>query len=313
MIQLDAAVRERPSVVDRRAGRDATPSEYYTRIVPTSGWVALGLKDVWAYRELLYFLAWRDVKVRYRQTVLGASWAVLVPILTMLIFNVLFGLLMGRNGKPTVAGVPYPISTFAAMVPWMMFAFVLHQSSNSIVANRNMITKVYFPRLIAPLAPVLSALVDFVCAFSVLWAMIGIYHFATDFTFVPTWRLLLLPAFVFLAMLAALALSMWLSAFNALYRDVKYIVPFLTQLLMFASPVVYSTASIMNHDVPQWAKAFYAINPLVGVLEGFRWALFGTNDISMPLVGLSSVMVFVLLVAGMYYFRRMERLFADLA
>ena len=145
-----------------------------------------------------------------------------------------------------------------------------------------MITKVYFPRLIAPLAPVLSALVDFVCAFSVLWVMIGIYHFATDFTFVPTWRLLLLPAFILLALLTALGLSMWLSALNALYRDVKYIVPFLTQLLMFASPVVYSTSSIMKRDVPEWAKTLYALNPLVGVLEGFRWALFGTNDLSLP-------------------------------
>jgi lipopolysaccharide transport system permease protein len=312
MTRLEATVRE-PSTAEQSPDRDAAPPEYYTLIEPTSGWISLGLKDLWAYRELLYFLAWRDVKVRYRQTVLGAAWAVLVPVLTMLIFNLLFGLLMGRNGKPTVPGVPYPISTFAAMVPWMMFSFALTSSSNSLVANRNMITKVYFPRLIAPLAPVLSALVDFACAFSVLWVMIGAYHFATDFVFVPTWRLLLLPAFLLLAILTALGLSMWLSALNALYRDIKYIVPFLTQLLMFASPVVYSASSILNRDIPAWVKTLYALNPLVGVLEGFRWALFGTNDLSPWLVALSSGMVLVLVVAGMYYFRRMERLFADLA
>jgi len=289
------------------------PAPYYTRIAPTTGWIALNLKEVWAYRELLYFLAWRDVKVRYRQTVLGAAWAVLVPFLTMVVFNVLFGVLMGANGKPTIEGVPYTLSTFAAMVPWMMFAFVVTQSSNSLVANRNMITKVYFPRLIAPLAPVLSALVDFLSAFAVLGAMIVAYHFTADFKFVPSWRLLLLPAFVLLASLTALGISMWLSALNALYRDVKYALPFLVQILMFASPVVYPAAKVLRANIPQWAKVLYGLNPMVSVLEGFRWALFGTNDVSLPIVGLSSLMVLVMLLGGMFYFRRTERLFADLA
>jgi len=291
----------------------ADQTEHYTRIVPTSGWVDLRLRDLWEYRELLYFLAWRDVKVRYQQTVLGAAWAVLVPVLTMVVFSVLFGLLMGRSNRPTVEGVPYPISTFAALVPWQLFAFALNQASNSLVANRNMITKVYFPRLIAPLAPILSGLVDFSLAFGVLAIMTGVYHFATDFVFEPSWRLLLLPAFVLLAIVTALALSMWLSALNALYRDIKYIVPFLVQILMYVSPVVYSASSVMGKDMPAWVKTLYALNPLVGVLEGFRWALFGATDVSMPMVGVSSGVVILVFVAGMFYFRRMERLFADLA
>lgn len=275
--------------------------------------MSLKLGDLWDYRELLYFLAWRDIKVRYQQTVLGAAWAIIVPILTMVVFSILFGLLMGRNNRPTVEGVPYPISTFSALVPWQFFAFALNQASNSLVANRNMITKVYFPRLIAPLAPVLSGLVDFFLAFGVLSVMVGGYHLATDFTFHPSWRLLALPFFVMLTIITSLALSLWLSALNALYRDIKYVVPFLVQILMYASPVVYSVASITKRDIPGWAKTLYALNPLVGVMEGFRWALFGTEDVSLPMVGISTCVVFLVFVGGLFYFRRMERLFADLA
>jgi lipopolysaccharide transport system permease protein len=292
---------------------DSAAAQPTIRIAPSRGWAAINLRELWDYRELLVFLAWRDVKVRYKQTMLGAAWAVLVPLLTMVVFNLLFGLLMGRDGKPTIEGVPYPISTYAALVPWQLFAFAMGQSAGSLVANRNLITKVYFPRLIAPLAPILSALVDFAIAFAVLVAMIAAYHLAGDFNFVPTWRLALLPLFVALAVLTALGLSMWLSALNALYRDVKYVIPFLTQLLMFVSPVVYTSASLTKAGVPRWAEVAYALNPLAGVLEGFRWALLGGGAVSLPLLALSSLMVFVLFVGGLFYFRRMERLFADLA
>lgn len=295
------------------ASPDSSTPQYYTRITPTHGWASLKLRELWDYRELLFFLAWRDVKVRYKQTVLGAAWAVLVPLFTMVVFNVLFGLLMGAQGKPTLEGVPYAIAAYTALVPWQMFATSMGQSSNSLVTNRNMITKVYFPRLIAPLAPILSALVDFLIAFSILFVLIAFYHMWTDFTFVFSWRLLALPMFVGLAIITALSLSLWLSAANALYRDVRYVIPFLVQILMFLSPVVYTTNSIMKPDTPAWIQIVYNLNPLAGVLQGFRWCLFGQPQIEIWSILASVIGVLVLLVGGAYYFRRMERLFADLA
>ena len=283
------------------------------RIVPHMGWVKLDLREIWAYRELLFFLAWRDVKVRYKQTLLGASWAVLVPLLTMIVFNVLFGLLMGSNNKPSPAGIPYAISTFAALVPWQLFASAMGGSGNSIVSNRNMITKVYFPRLIAPLAPILSSLVDFAIAFGVLLLLIAVYVVTDRYEFVFSWRLLAVPFFVLLAVLTALSMSLWLSAANALFRDVKYIIPFLTQLLMYVSPVVYSADSIIKDSTPAWFAIVYGLNPMVGVLEGFRWALLGGGLISFPLILSSTAGVLLLLCGGAMYFRRMERQFADLA
>jgi lipopolysaccharide transport system permease protein len=288
-------------------------SSPHIRIEPKNGWVSIDLKELWAYRELLVFLAWRDVKVRYKQTLLGAAWAVLVPLLTMIVFNVLFGLLMGPNGKPAPDGVPYAISTFAALVPWQLFANAMSQSSNSIVANRNLITKIYFPRIIAPLAPVLAALVDFAIAFGVLLVLIAGYHVFTDYNFEPTWRLVLLPLFVVLAVVTALALSMWLSAMNAVYRDVRYIVPFLVQMLMFVSPVVYSMDSVIKPDTPAWAAILYGLNPLASVVQGFRWVLFGAPLPPPALMTASALSMGLLLVGGAFYFRRMERLFADLA
>lgn len=261
----------------------------------------------------MFFLAWRDIKVRYKQTVLGAGWAILVPLLTMVVFNVLFGLIMGSDNKPTPDGIPYEISTFAAMVPWQLFANAITQSSTSLVTNRNMITKVYFPRLIAPIAPILASLVDFAIAFAVLAGMIAAYAAFGAFEFELSWRLLCLPFFVALAAITALALSMWLSAANAIYRDVKYLLPFLVQCLMFVSPVVYSVDSIFNADTPQWIVTLYSLNPLVCVIEGFRWALFGTGLASPGLLATSALSVGVIFVGGAYYFRRMERLFADVA
>ncbi len=288
-------------------------SAHYTRIAPTRGWAAIHFHELWEYRELLLFLAWRDVKVRYKQTVLGAAWAVLVPFLTMVVFNVLFGLLMGKGNKPTLEGVPYAISTYAALVPWQLFANAMGQSSNSLVSNRNLITKVYFPRLIAPIAPLLSSLVDFAIAFAVLLALIAGYHLFTDYQFAVSWRQLLIPLFVLLACAAALALSLWLSALNAIYRDVRYAVPFLVQILMFVSPVVYAAQSIIKPNTPEWIQVAYMLNPLAGVLEGFRWALFGqSGPLGFPFL-ISILMVGALLAGGLYYFRRMERLFSDLA
>jgi lipopolysaccharide transport system permease protein len=293
--------------------RETAAVLHYTRIVPTRGWVPLRWKELWDYRELLFFLALRDVKVRYKQTLLGSAWAVLVPLSTMLVFNVLFGLLMGAHGKPTVEGVPYALSTLAALVPWQLFANAMGQSGNSLVANRNMITKVYFPRLIAPLAPIFSSLLDFAIAFGVLLLMIAGYQAFGDFTFVPSWRLLSLPLLVLLTVVNALALSLWLSALNAIYRDIRYVIPFLVQILMFVSPVVYTSASILHPDTPAWLATAYWLNPLAGVLEGFRWALFGSPVPSLAPVLATSFGGFVLLAGGAYYFRRMERLFADLS
>lgn len=295
---------------DRRAEIGA---RQVTRIRPTKGWAPLDLASLWAYRELMFFLAWRDIKVRYKQTFLGVGWAVLVPLLTMVVFNVLFGLIMGADNKPAPAGVPYEISTFAAMVPWQLFSNAITQSSTSLVNNRNMITKVYFPRLIAPIAPILAALVDFAIAFAVLIGMIVVYAALGLFEFQLTWRVLTLPLFVALAAITALALSMWLSAANAIYRDVKYLLPFLVQTLMFASPVVYSASSIFDADTPQWLMTLYSLNPLVCVLEGFRWALFGAGLVSPTIMLTSALSVAIVFIGGTLYFRRMERLFADLA
>lgn len=285
----------------------------HVRITPTKGWAHLGLKEVWAYRELLFFLTWRDVKVRYKQTILGALWAVLVPMFTMVVFNVLFGLLMGRGNQPTVDGVPYAISTYCALVPWQLFASAMTQSSNSLVSNRNLITKVYFPRLIAPLAPVFASLVDFAISFSVLLVMVAGFDLFTDYDFHFSWALLTLPLFVLLAIAASCAVSLWFSAMNAIYRDVQYVVPFLTQLLMYVTPVIYTTDSIMKEGVPQWVRVLYGLNPMACVVEGFRWALLGRSAAPGLVLIPSAIACGLLLLGGMYYFRRMERTFADLA
>lgn len=282
-------------------------------IEATRGWASLQLRELWAYRELLLNLALRDISVRYKQTVLGVGWAVLVPFLTMVVFSVLFGLLMGRDNKPTVAGVPYAISTFCALVPWQLFSHALNQASNSIISGQNLITKVYFPRLIIPLAPTLAALVDFVIAFGVLVLMIIGYSIFTDYTFTFSWALLTLPFFTLLTIVTAVAMSLWLSAGSAMYRDVKYIVPFLVQILMYVSPVIYATESIMGRPgVPEWARILYGLNPLAGVMEGFRWAMLGQSSPPGLIFIPSIAMVSVLLLGGMFYFRRMEKTFADM-
>ena len=267
-------------------------------IEPIRGWTALNLKDLWVYRELVYFLTWRNLKVRYKQTALGASWAILQPFLTMVVFSIFFGNL----AKIPSDGVPYPIFSYTALLPWTLFAKALTDASHSLVQNSHMITKVYFPRLILPLASILSGLVDFALAFLVLFAMMlfyGIY---------PTSAVWTLPLFVLLAMITALGVGIWLSAMNVLYRDIGYVLPFLTQFWMTLTPIAYP-ASLL----PEKWRLIYALNPMTGVVEGFRWALLGsTASAPTGMLAVSSVISVLVLITGLLYFRRMERRFADM-
>ncbi|MAE61976.1 MAG: phosphate ABC transporter permease [Planctomycetaceae bacterium] len=293
----------------------STPSNTEVTVVKAHrGWVAVNFAEVWRYRELLFFLALRDIKVRYKQTVLGAAWAMLQPLMVMVVFSVLFGLLMDR--KPTIAGIPYGISTFCALVPWQLFAASLSQAGNSLVNNRHLITKVYFPRLLTPSAPVLAAGVDFVIAFGVLILMIAGYHFFdSSYQFQFSWGLLLLPVFTLTAAMTALGAALWLSALNALYRDFRYTITFLVQLWMYATPVVYTAGSIHEKLNPKHADlimTIYSVNPMVGVVEGFRWAMLGTDAPQPGIFVVSFCVMAFTLWSGMYYFKRMERHFADL-
>lgn len=264
-------------------------------IEPQRGWTALDLMDLWRYRELLFFLTWRDIKVRYKQTLLGATWAILQPLFTMVVFSVIFGTLAGLPSD----GIPYPIFTFTALLPWQLFAFSLTNSSNSLINSQNLISKVYFPRLIIPIASVLPGLVDFAIAFLVLAGMMIYYQVTISI------RLLALPAFILLALLTALAVGLWLSALNVKYRDVRYAVPFLTVLWQYGSPIAYSSSLI-----PEKWQILYGLNPIAGVVEGFRWALLGRGEVG-SLLWVSIFIVIILLISGLVYFRRMEDTFAD--
>jgi lipopolysaccharide transport system permease protein len=278
--------------------RNSQPSALPTlRIAPSKGWVSLKLHELWEYRELLYFLVWRDIKVRYKQTALGATWAIIQPVFTMLVFSLFFGHL----GKIPSDGIPYPIFSFAALVPWTFFANGLGQSSNSLVGNANLITKIYFPRLIVPLASVFSGIVDFLLAFVVLLGMMLYYGL------VPTLNVLWLPLFVLLALVTSLGVGLWFSALNVEYRDVRYVVPFITQFWLFATPIAYPSSLLSQ----PW-RTVYGLNPMVGVVEGFRWALLGTNTAPGPIIAVSSAAALVILVTGAFYFRRMEKTFADI-
>ena len=268
------------------------------RIEPSKGWVSLKLDELWEYRELLYFLTWRDIKVRYKQTVLGAAWAIIQPFFTMVVFSLFFG----KLAKVPSDGIPYLIFSFAALVPWTFFANGLTQAANSLVGNANLIKKVYFPRLVIPLSAVISGVIDFVLAFVVLLGMMLYYH-----TF-PTVNVLWLPLLLILAFVTALGAGMWLCAMNVQFRDIRYAVPFLVQAWMFASPIAYSSSL-----VPENLRPLYGLNPMVGVLEGFRWALLGTDTAPAAMVAVSSAVAVALLVSGLYYFRRMEKTFADVA
>ena len=265
-------------------------------IDPPSGWTSIGFRELWDYRELLYFLTWRDVKVRYKQTALGAAWAIIQPLFMMLVFSLFFGRLAGIKSD----GIPYPIFTFCALLPWQLFAHALTESSNSLVANERLITKVYFPRLVVPIAAVLGGLVDFAVAFAILLVMMFYYGI------VPTWAIVTLPGFILLAVMTALGVGLWLSALNVKYRDVRYTINFLIQFWLFATPVAYPSSI-----VPAKWRALYGLNPMAGVVEGFRWALLGKQEAPGAMLWVSVAVVILILIGGLYYFRRMEQEFAD--
>jgi lipopolysaccharide transport system permease protein len=271
-------------------------------IEPSRGWTSLRLQDVWEYRELLYFLVWRDVKVRYKQTALGAAWAILQPLLTMVVFTIFFGKLAGVGSD----GLPYPIFSYAALLPWTFFAQGLSQSSDSLVSSANLVRKVYFPRLVIPAASVLAGVVDFAIAFVVLIAMMAYYGIW------PSAAVAFLPLLLLLAFATALGVGMWLAALNVQYRDVKYVLPFFIQLWLFVTPVIYPasrvTTKLREIGLPTW---IYGLNPMVGVVEGFRWSLLGVGSRPGPVILVSAAVTAFLLLSGAFYFRRMERTFAD--
>lgn len=265
-------------------------------IVPERGWAPVRVGELWAYRELLYFLVWREIKVRYKQTAIGVAWAVIQPFFTMVVFSIFFGRLAGIPSD----GVPYPVFAYCALLPWQLFAFALGESSNSVVANQRLITKVYFPRLVMPMAAAAVGVVDFAISFVVLLGLMAYFGVA------PTLAIWTVPLWALLAVLTALGIGLWLSALNVRYRDVRYTLPFLTQVWLFATPVAYPTSI-----VPEAWRGLYALNPMVGVVDGFRWALLGTGEGPGLTVAVSTMVMTVLIVSGLFYFRRMERTFAD--
>lgn len=265
-------------------------------IEPSRGWVRLNLGELWHYRELLYFLVWRELKVRYKQTALGAAWALIQPLFTMLIFSLFFG----RLAKIPSDGIPYPLFVFAGLVPWTFFANALSNSSNSLVNSSHLITKIYFPRLALPLSSILAGFVDFLLAFLLLLCIMGYYRVGLQ------GNALFLPLLIALAAATALGVGLWLSALNVEFRDVKHTIPFLAQIWMFATPIAYPSTLL-----PEKWRVLYGLNPMVGVIEGFRWALLGVGTRPGPMIFASAVASLVLLSTGAYYFRRMERTFAD--
>jgi len=272
---------------------------------PSKGWAALNLLELWRFRELILFLTWRDILVRFKQTVFGASWAVIQPLFTMVVFTFFFG----RLAKVPTDGIPYPIFSFTALLPWGLFSKALGDAGRSLVQQRSMITKVYFPRLAIPISSVLGGVVDFAISFIVLILMIVYYNNipVSSFQVTITSNVLFLPLFLLLCICTALGAGLWLSALNVIYRDINHMIPFLTQILLFITPIAYSSQMIPE----QW-QLIYALNPMVGVVEGFRWALLGSGDPPGYLLIISVMVTLFLLVSGLFYFRRMERTFADM-
>ncbi len=268
-----------------------------TVIEPPRSWVPLDLRELWDQRELVYFLAWRDIKVRYKQTALGASWAILQPVFAMVVFSIFFG----RLGRIPSDGLPYPLWSFAGLVPWTFFAQGLTQAANSLVVSQNLLRKVYFPRLAIPIATVLSAALDFALAFVVLVGMMLFYGVH------PNWNVIWVLPLALLAFVTALGAGIWFAALSVRYRDVRYIVPFLVQFWLFATPIAYPSSLL-----PARWRVLYAVNPMTGVVEGFRWSLLGTSTAPGVMVAVSAVTAMVVLVGGAFYFRRVERTFADL-
>jgi len=270
-------------------------------IKPSTGFTALNLRDLWLYRELVLFMIWRDIKVRYKQTILGATWAIIQPVMTMIVFNFLFVTV----AKVPTDGIPYPIFSFTALLPWGLFVTALNQASRSLTSNHNMITKIYFPRLILPVASVLAGLVDFAIAFVILIGLM-IYYKVT-----PAWNVLwALPLFLLLAIVTALGVALWLSAINVKYRDVNYALPFITQFWLFVTPVAYSSTVISEKLSEKWLL-IYSLNPMAGVVNGFRWALLGAGNGPDMALWLSVGISLLILISGLFYFRNMEKTFAD--
>jgi lipopolysaccharide transport system permease protein len=270
---------------------------YSTVVIKPGLGFAFKFKEFWDYRELLYFFIWKDIKVRYKQTMIGAAWVVIQPFFTMVVFSIIFG----KFAKIPTGGIPYPIFVYSALVPWTYFANSLTKTTNTMVINQNVITKVYFPRLILPVSAVMSGIPDFLISFSVLIGMMFFYGI------IPTANLFLLPLFMLLVIVTALAVGLWTSAANAIYRDVQYVVPFIIQLWLFASPVVYSSSLL-----PQNWRIIYGLNPMVGIIEGFRWALLGKEEPLGPMFVVSVLIIFCILISGIIYFRRMEGTIADI-
>ncbi len=267
-----------------------------TRREPSKGWAWPKFRELWEFRELLFFFAWRDIKVRYRQTVMGALWAIIQPFFTMVIFSLFFG----RLANIPSDGVPYPVFSFAALVPWTFFANALAQASNSLVSNANMVKKIYFPRLALPIATVLAGIIDFALAFVVL---LGIMIF---YGLVPTVNIIWLPLFALLALVTSIGVSLWLAAMNVQFRDVRYTIPFLTQAWLFVTPIAYPSSML-----PESWRIVYGLNPMAGVVEGFRWALLGTDTAPGKMIIISSLVAITVFISGAFYFRRMEQDFAD--
>jgi lipopolysaccharide transport system permease protein len=298
--ELMDKIKQQPVGVSAILSREDTPpvpdNLLKTRRQPSQGWAWPKLRELWEYRELVYFFAWRDIKVRYKQTVMGALWAIIQPFFTMVIFSLFFG----RLAKVPSDGLPYPIFSYAALVPWTFFANALTQASSSLVINANMVKKIYFPRLALPFATVLAGVVDFVLAFTVLLGMM------LFFGRVPTLNVLWLPLFLLLALVTSLGVSLWLSALNVQFRDVQYTIPFLTQAWLFLTPIAYPSSLLSE----PW-RTLYGLNPMAGVVEGFRWALLGTSTAPGPMTAVSALVALTVFVSGAFYFRRMEQNFAD--
>jgi lipopolysaccharide transport system permease protein len=278
-------------------GRDPMTAPIRATVIrPSAGWPRLHLQEIWEYRELLYFFVWRDIKVRYKQTALGAAWAVIQPFFTMIVFSIFFG----RLARVPSDGLPYPVFAYTALVPWTYFATSLAQASNSLVDHSRLITKVYFPRILVPAASVFAGLLDFAIAFAILLVILIYYGIA------PTPALLTLPCFILLAAATSFGVGLWLSALNVQYRDVRYTIPFVIQFWLFATPVAYPSSL-----VPERWRPLYGLNPMAGVVDGFRWALLGKPEAPGPLLAVSVVTVALIFIGGLFYFRRMERTFAD--
>lgn len=271
-------------------------AEQVVTLKPSKGWLGIDLRELWHYRELIYFLTWRDIKVRYKQASLGIAWAILQPVLTTAITSIVFGYLL----KVDSGNLPYPVFTLAALLPWHLFQLSLQKSSISLVGNANLITKIYFPRIIIPLSSVLAVLVDFAISLILLFVVMAFYKLPI------TWNVLWLIPLTLLAIMAALAVGLWLSALNVQYRDIQQMVPFLLQIWMYATPIVYPITIIPEGTI----RYLYSLNPMVGVVQGFRWALFGGSPPDMTLL-VSAVAVLILLISGLFFFRRMEKTFAD--